>query len=299
LWSYSNSAYWVAGAVAARVAGIPYEEAARKLVLGPAGLRSTAFEPTDISDGHRAVGTIVRPGREDRAAGIEYPRVRRPSGGLWTTAADLLRFADAVIAERPPVGRAIMQSALTPTVAGVGTTRWGAGWRVLPHLGAIGHTGTYGGFESEMTIVPERRVACVAFGNSSHSAAAVRQITSMVLESLGVPASVPAGRAEPPPAQLERLAGWYLQPEQAAEVTVVGRKLRVRAFDYDWRRRKYDAEEEALASPAGGTTFDIESGPRGGTQFDFVVRRDGSVRFLRFDERVAEPVDTVPDVLRV
>lgn len=90
VFSYCNAGYWLVAAAAARALGTTYENALEERVLEPLGFESTGFEPR----GPAALGHVQSPGSaEARAVRGSYPRVRRPSGGLWSTVGDLLRFA--------------------------------------------------------------------------------------------------------------------------------------------------------------------------------------------------------------
>ena len=86
LWSYSNAGYWQAGAAC----GAPFDAALAAHVLEPLGLSATGFaEPAAPARGH------VQEGESGHLAVSEdrYPAARWASGGLWSTAGDLLRFA--------------------------------------------------------------------------------------------------------------------------------------------------------------------------------------------------------------
>src|SRR5579884_1425918 len=80
-WSYANTGYWLAGFLAAARAASTFEDALTERVLEPAGLEATSFDEPDL-EGH---GRDVPP--------PPFPRARRPSGGLTSTVADLVRYA--------------------------------------------------------------------------------------------------------------------------------------------------------------------------------------------------------------
>jgi CubicO group peptidase (beta-lactamase class C family) len=93
-WLYSAGSQ-VLGVLAARAAGAPFEEVMRERVLGPLGMRDTAFHATDTSrlatayerrDGQLAV-TDPPDGQWSRP-----PRFPDGAAGLVSTAEDLLRF---------------------------------------------------------------------------------------------------------------------------------------------------------------------------------------------------------------
>lgn len=86
---YSNTGYWIAGAAAARAAGLPFPEALRRHVLEPFELRDTVIAPDgDLSD------RMARRYGKAKVMNIPYGRrLGSPSGGLFATAVDLVRFA--------------------------------------------------------------------------------------------------------------------------------------------------------------------------------------------------------------
>jgi len=86
LWSYSNAGYREAGAAC----GASFDRAMAPHVLEPLGLDATGFaEPDSPARGHVQEGESGH-----RAVSVDgYPESRWASGGLWSTAADLLRFA--------------------------------------------------------------------------------------------------------------------------------------------------------------------------------------------------------------
>ncbi|HEY5057430.1 MAG TPA: serine hydrolase domain-containing protein, partial [Gaiellaceae bacterium] len=90
LFSYSNAGYWAAGDACVQACGLPFDEAMRARILEPLGLAATGYaEPAAPARGHLQEGATGQRAWPHDA----YPPGRRPSGGLWSTAGDLLRFA--------------------------------------------------------------------------------------------------------------------------------------------------------------------------------------------------------------
>ena len=118
--SYCNAGYWAVGALAAERAGTTYEEALRRRVLEPLGLSRTSFAEPDVR-GHVQPQPGV--GGHEPAPARRYPRARRPSGGLTSSAGDLIRFAAAHLGGRPPWR-------LAPAEGDTATGGYGLGWAV-------------------------------------------------------------------------------------------------------------------------------------------------------------------------
>lgn len=190
LWSYSNAGYWEAGARAAAAAGGSFESAMREAVLAPLGLARTGFdEPAGAARGH------VQDGESGHrlVASDAYPQARRPSGGLWSTVGDLLRFG-----ERQLDAYAELKQ---PRADALGA-RYGCGFWVRDLGGAVAfdHEGSVGGYQSLLLIVPDERLVLAVLTNSWRGSGLVRR----VVDALDL---VP--RAVAPSPVDERLAGTY------------------------------------------------------------------------------------------
>ncbi len=92
--AYSNAGYWILGGLIAAATRSPYQEVATELVIRPAGLGQTTFNPTDD-----IAALLARRYGPDRIANTAYGRtLGSPSGGLYATATDVARFAGAFAA---------------------------------------------------------------------------------------------------------------------------------------------------------------------------------------------------------
>lgn len=122
IWSYANAGYWLAGWLCAERAGMTFEEALAEHVLAPAALEATSFAEPDLG------------GTGPDSTDVPYPRARRPSGGLVSTVADLLRFGRWQLTE--PWTAAARVPVAKPPAASTGSggpeSAWGA-----PTCGAI------------------------------------------------------------------------------------------------------------------------------------------------------------------
>jgi CubicO group peptidase (beta-lactamase class C family) len=107
----SNGGYGVLGQLIADVTGMPYAEAATRLVLGPLGLHDSRFPARAADIGPGAVtGYTVTPG----GALEPYPRqvaTLQAVAGLWATGADLVRLGTGWPSLLPA---ALTREALTP-----------------------------------------------------------------------------------------------------------------------------------------------------------------------------------------
>ena len=199
LFSYCNSGYWlVAAAVAARV-GTTYEEALSRQVLEPLGLEATGFEtPRGAARGHMPVA--AGESRHRTVAPEPYPRVRRPSGGLWSRVGEVVRFGIAQL-EDPRF------AALHEPQTGTPDGGYALGWSVRETAGGlrlIEHWGSVAGFESLLAVVPTERLVVAALTNSARGSDAITGL----LRRLDLDSPFPE-TVELHPDELAPLAGRY------------------------------------------------------------------------------------------
>jgi CubicO group peptidase (beta-lactamase class C family) len=180
LWSYSNAGYWQAGAAC----GPQFDIAMASHVLEPLRLGATGFaEPAAPARGHVQAGESGH-----RAVSVDaYPAARWPSGGLWSTAGDLLRFAAHHLDGAPAVLH-------EPRATALGA-RYALGWWVREHANGrttLDHEGSVAGYQSLLLLVPADSLALAVLTNSWRGSGLVGRI----VESLGFlspPADAAAG----------------------------------------------------------------------------------------------------------
>src|SRR5262245_12194833 len=153
-WAYCNPGFRLAGAVLARKHGTTFETAMRELILDPAGMAASTFDPPDVA----AVG-------HHRGAPVdhEYGRARRPGGGLWSTADDLLSFAQYALANTAYLNRARQE--IAPSAFG---HKYGLGWFLNSRADVIFHFGDVGGFQGLLVLAPDHGPASALVGNDEH-----------------------------------------------------------------------------------------------------------------------------------
>ncbi len=126
----SNGGYAVLGQLIADVTGLPYADAATRLVLGPLGLRDSRFpdHPADIGPGAVTGYTVTADGAFEPFP----PQVATVPAiaGLWSTGADLVRLGTGWPSLLP---EALAREALTVQAGpGPGGLRTGLGWLFAP-----------------------------------------------------------------------------------------------------------------------------------------------------------------------
>jgi CubicO group peptidase (beta-lactamase class C family) len=167
-YHYSNLAYGLLGAVVTRSAGQPWAELVTSRLLEPLGLHRTTYHPVEPF----ALGYVVHPWHGTLH---EEPRhdagAMAPAGQLWSTAADLSRWAALLTDPEPAVlSPQTIAEMFTPTAIidaewtaghGLGVQLWRRGERVYG-----GHTGSMPGYLAVLAVHRPSRTGVVAFANA-------------------------------------------------------------------------------------------------------------------------------------
>ena len=237
VFSYNNAGFCVAGRLLEVLAGQPYEDAVRSLVLEPIGLDHTTYFPEDVITERTAVGHIVRGDEPTVARPWGISRSEHPTGGIISDVVDQLRYArfhlgDGTTAEGERLlsakTMADMQSVHAPAI-GV-RDAVGLPW-LLGHVGGlrtVGHSGGMNGQMSAFTLAPERDFAISIFTNASSGGLLCGDVERWTFEHLfGVrddaPKTLPLSSEE-----LDEYAGAYafglLQVEREGDRLVLRRQ---------------------------------------------------------------------------
>lgn len=256
VWSYSNAGFWLTAELCARAGGGVWEDVLERRLLRPLGLESTSFAEDGLLPGHDPHAPLPE----------RYPRARRPSGGLVSTAEDMLRFARFHLGDGAAVA-----GMRRPLADGIGF-RWGLGWELSPG-GVVAHNGGWGGFRSRLALVPEAGAAAVVLMNSSASTAAVRALTAAALEEVAGVRRPQPRPVELPEAALDALAGTYRGQFGDYAVSRAGGGLAVEA----------ERQPALVGVPVAAREFVVLDGPDAGARFDFPLEG-----WARIDSRLAE-----------
>lgn len=212
-WHYSNLAYALLGEIVARVDGRPWAEALQARLLDPLGMTQTGLVPA----GPAAVGYYTDP-FTDQVHVEKWTEMAAFSaaGGLWSTVADLARWA-AFLADGGPLSPSTLDEMSRPEIMadldawtlawGLGLQLFRSGERVL-----VGHGGAMPGFLSGIAVRRSDRTGAIVLSNSSSGVEATElavELSTLVLDEL--PASAEPWRPGPPvPDTLAALVGrWW------------------------------------------------------------------------------------------
>jgi CubicO group peptidase (beta-lactamase class C family) len=163
-WAYYNGNYFIVGAILEAVTGATYEEAVEQAVLRPWGLGRTGFGTPDApvtgSDG----------GSPEPAEG--FPRARRPSGGLWSCAPDLMAFAERLLATP-----ALIEETRRPRTRPGDPMTYGLGWAIGPS-GQLYLNGRLPGYRTAFLLSPAHGYASVALASQTDALPGVARLLS-------------------------------------------------------------------------------------------------------------------------
>lgn len=242
---YSNPGYTLLGSLVEAVRGVPWEEALRREILEPLGMHRTTGGPVAPHAG----GWAVHPWADVMLSEpAEDLGIMAPAGQLWSTAADLLRFA-AFLTEGDDrvLSASSVREMRTPAApAETGGSGYGLGLQIVGGEERVlfGHSGSLPGFVAGLWVSEEDDVAAVVLANVTSGLPAAM----VAAELLGIVAEaeprIPAPWRPLPEVDDELLAltgiwHWGTHPvtlrlteDRGLQLTPLGGKGRGAAFTY-------------------------------------------------------------------
>ncbi len=171
-YSYSNAGFELLGLLLSRVLGTTFEDAVRRQVLTPLGLRRSTFLRADVP---RHLAAAPHVGMPLAVPGDAYPYTRRhaPSSTLHSNLDELCRWMRAHLDGPGPRLDAELLDLMWRPVVSVGRQPWeesaALGWAVGSYGGhrAVSHSGMDPGFGSMLVLVPEQRTGVVVLANAN------------------------------------------------------------------------------------------------------------------------------------
>jgi CubicO group peptidase (beta-lactamase class C family) len=187
---YQNVMYAVAGELAARLAGRPWEELLAQRLFAPLGMERSA--PTLAAAGDR--DNVGAP--HDRVDGTLRRIENEPvdsiaaAGAVWSSVADLSRWLRALLAEGQWEGRQVLAAETVADLLAPQTliprgsfgyptveltrphwTTYGFGWFQQDYQGLMVqyHTGSIDGMSALVGVVPDRELGVAVLANRDHA----------------------------------------------------------------------------------------------------------------------------------
>ncbi|MBY0502815.1 MAG: serine hydrolase [Bryobacteraceae bacterium] len=181
-FKYDNSGYLLLGLIIESLTGAKYADHLRTTIFEPLGMKDTGYDVSATMLKHRSAG-YVRAGAELRNA--PYTDMQWPfaAGGLYSTAADLLKWDQALNTDR------LLSAASKEKMYQPGLSSYGYGWftRKIGTHPVADHGGGIQGFNTHITRVLDERVVTIVLANLNTPAASALSL-ELARAAVGLPA---------------------------------------------------------------------------------------------------------------
>lgn len=319
MYQYSNVLAAAGGWVAAHVIspgkelGAAYDDAMRKLVFEPLGMKGATFDMARMEKGNHAsphsYDYDAKPALEKMTPNRAVVPVR-PAGGAWVSAHDMAKYVALELSKGvlPNGKRLVSEAAITarraPQVTTGETSTYGMGISVDTTWGTpfVHHGGSLFGYKSDWIAFPEHGVGAVLLTNSDRGGMLLRPFQRKLAEVLfdGRPEAAEdlAARFKahstaiakererlvlpPDGAAVSKLASRYTSPELGGlEVKRQGTTV---VFDFGElstsvaSRKNDDGTTSFISVDPGLLGFDFVAGERGGKRV--LVIRDAQHEYV-------------------
>lgn len=276
---YSNLAYGLLGQVVERVTGQDWEHVVRERVLEPLGMSRTGLVPED----DRAIGYQVDPyagtAREEPLFALG---ATAPFGGLWSTVADLSRYAAYVAAPDDRVVRPETVEEMCRPIIMTDVDGWSGAYGLGFGMGRrgdrvfVGHGGAMPGFLTGLRVRRKEGIGAVVFANATSGALTLGLATDLVEAVMDAePSLADAWVPEGPQPELAELLGlWW---SEGSPITFFVRDGQL------WSRlSEGDPLSETRYAVDGTDRFRAVDGRERGEVLEVVRSADGMVEKLYF-----------------
>lgn len=276
---YSNLAYGLLGEVVEQVTGRGWEEVVRERILEPLGMTHTGLTPAD----DRALGYQVDP---YAGTATEEPlftlNATAPLGGLWSTVADMARYAAYVASPDDRVVRPETVEEMCRPIIMTDPDGWSGAYGLGFGMGRrgdrvyVGHGGAMPGFLTGLRVRRKERVGAIVFANATSGALSLALATDLVEAVIDAEPSItgPWTPEEPRPQLTELLGQWW---SEGSPITYFVREGQL------WSRLdESDPLSETRYAPDGEDRYRAVAGRERGEVLEVVRRPDGTVDRLYF-----------------
>jgi CubicO group peptidase (beta-lactamase class C family) len=314
MWSANNADFCLAGRVIEVITGQTYERAITSLVLQPLGMNRSFFFTSDAATHRFAVGhfvvdgkaVVTRPKPNVRLRPIAIlPRSSVPTGGLLSTARDMLRYVRSLLGMEAILERESLELMGSPLVPGAWDQWRGIPWlvkdvgehRILSHGGG----GARSGQRALLVLAPRAGAGLIVLTNAGpvgafvHDAIAEWWLTRVVgVEGLSGSFTPTGSNVQTHPALPEEIRpfiGSYASPDTDVEVTADPTDEGLLRLVERTRRKIFEGGYDT-APPApptvrigycGDNRFVVLDGPTKGAPIEFLRAADGTVTFVWMD----------------
>lgn len=197
---YNNSGYFILGAIIEKVTGMTYEEALKKNILEPLGMKDTGYDWSEIVVSKRAAGYDKNFSGYKNTSYVDMS-LPYSAGSLYSTVEDLLIWDKALQTDKL-LSNKWKEELFKPRADAFGG-KYAFGWILQKkkisdeEFDVVTHGGSINGFNTINYIIPKKGQAVILFSNTS--AAPLNEMADKIIDILN-------GEEVKPP--LKSLAGY-------------------------------------------------------------------------------------------
>ena len=188
--AYSNSGYYLLGAIVEKASGKKYADFLQENIFTPLGMKQTGYDDPLRIIPNRAAGYQKQAGKIINASYMDMS-VPYAAGSLYSTTGDLLIWDQALYTEKL-VSQKSLDEIFTPS-----KWNYGYGWGIGNKFGhkAISHGGGIYGFSTDIARYPDDHVTVVVLSNIQAAPAGVVS-GNLAAIVFGAPYEIPKERKE-------------------------------------------------------------------------------------------------------
>ena len=162
-WNYSNSGYFLLGAIIEKAAGESYESFLQKNIFDPLKLTGTGYDHFDVILKHRATGYSMSKGKMVNSAFLDMTQPYS-AGSLYSTVEDLFRWNEALFG-----GKVLSTKSFEMMTTPVKNNyAYGLGVETKFNRKMITHGGGINGFATFIARFPDEKVTIVVLRNADY-----------------------------------------------------------------------------------------------------------------------------------
>jgi CubicO group peptidase (beta-lactamase class C family) len=195
-WRYAGGGYNVMQQLMIDVAGKPFPELMRELVLDKIGMKQSTYEQplpkagaAQAATGHRSNGEVVK------GKSHTYPEMA--AAGLWTTPYDMALFAIELQKSKAGKSNKVLSQAMTNQMLSKQIENWGLGISLggEGQVATFSHGGANEGFRCQLFAYAETGQGAVVMTNSDAGGALASEVLRSIAREYGWPDFKPIERA--------------------------------------------------------------------------------------------------------
>lgn len=188
-WNYSNSGYFLLGAIIEKISGDSYAKFVEKRLFVPLGMKNSSYEGHERSQQSRAEGHSKKP--EGFGASDQLSMSQPYAAGSLTSTVDDMAVWDAAISAGKLLKADSWKRAFTAYTLSKGqSSNYGLGWSVgnLEGSPMLAHGGGINGFSTYALRLPQEKVYVAVLTNADGGLAAPEMVASrLAAAAIGKP----------------------------------------------------------------------------------------------------------------